>query len=90
MSTRHRGQPLICHGGPSPEARGLRILITHILIRAAKDATGRDPREQDEALDWLNSEEGRDIAQALGVHWTGDITAEDLRTRERYVYFRGD
>ena len=89
MQTRHRGQPLTGRSGPEPIIINLRALAIHILVRAAKDATGSDPYERTHALYWLNSEEGRGIAQVLGVNLAGGVTVDDLRSRERNTYFRG-
>lgn len=90
MQARHRGQPLTGHSGPAPLALAWYSLAVHILVRAARDAMSRDPWEQERALAWLNSDEGRAMARTLGVSWRGLLTADDLRARERNVYFRGD
>lgn len=89
MQTRHRGQPLTGHSDPEPITINLRALAIHILVRAARDATGNDPYERAHALRWLNSEEGRGVAQALGVCLGPELTVGDLNTRERNTYFRG-
>lgn len=90
MQARHRAQVFTGHSGPPPVDAGWRSLAVHVLVRAAKDVMGTDPWEQERALDWLNSTEGRDVARALGVHWDRPLTVDDLRKRERNVYFRGD
>lgn len=93
MQARHRGQPLTGRSGPHPIVRGLRALAVHVLVRAAKDATGSDPWERALALEWLNSDDGRAIARDLGLHWPGTkriLTTEDLRVPARYTYFEGD
>lgn len=88
MQAEHRGQPLTGHSGPEPITINLRTLAIHILVRAARDATGNDPYERIHALRWLNSEEGRGVAHAVGVR-LGQLTVDDLRTRTRNVYFQG-
>ncbi len=78
---------------PHPIAVNLRALAIHVLVRAAKDATGDDPWQRTLALEWLNSDEGRSMAQALGLYWPSTkrtLTTEDLRVPARYTYFEGD
>ena len=92
MQVRHRGQPLTGHSGPEPVAMNLRALAVHVLVRAAKDATSSDPWDRELALEWLNSEEGRAMAEALGLRWPAldrELTTEDLRVPARYTYFEG-
>lgn len=89
MQARHRGQVIIGRQGPHPIDVCLRALAAYVLVRATKDATSSDPREQADALAWLNSDEGRAMARALGVFWKQPLTAVDLQRRERNVYMRG-
>lgn len=93
MQARHRAQPIIGASAPHPVAQGLRALAVHVLVRAAKDATSSDPWERALALEWLNSDDGRAMAQALGLHWPASarpLTTSDLRVPARYTYFEGD
>lgn len=92
MQAKHRGQPLTGHSGPEPVAMNIRALAVHVLVRAAKDATSSDPWECALALEWLNSDDGRAMAEVLGLHWPAqgrELTAEDLRVPARYTYFEG-
>lgn len=67
-----------------------RVLAAHVLVRAACDATSNDPTQQQEALDWLNSESGRAVFDIFGLRITGAISAADLRVIKRNVYFNGN
>lgn len=93
MQARHRGQPLTGHSGPHPIDVCLRALAAYVLARAASDATNRrDPWEQEAALAWLNSREGREIARAFGLRWPNrrePLTAADLQAMKRNIYMRG-
>lgn len=66
-----------------------KTLAAHVLIRAAVDATGTNETEQQEALNWLNSQEGRAIIGIFGLIVPGAIRAEDLKVGKRNVYFNG-
>lgn len=66
-----------------------KTLAAHVLIRAAVDATGTNETEQQEALNWLNSQEGRAVLGIFGLIVPGAIRAEDLKVGKRNVYFNG-
>jgi len=90
---RNRGQALTGHSGPHPSAGGLRALAIQVLVQAAKDATASDPWQRQLALEWLNSDCGRGLAEALGLQWPARaklVTADSLRVPVRHTYFRGD
>lgn len=90
MQARHRGQqPDVGHGGPEPTAHVWRTLAVHVLVLAARDAVSQHPLEQADALAWLNSDEGRAMARALGVFWRQPLTPVDLQEVKRNAYFRG-
>lgn len=93
MQVKHRGRSITGHAEVHPAAQGLRALAASVLARAACDVAGRDPWLSEDALGWLNSEEGRAIAAAFGLLWPAkrrQITADDLRARQRNIYMRGD
>ena len=66
-----------------------KTLAAHVLIRAAVDATGTNEKEQQEALNWLNSQEGRSIIGIFGLIVPGAIRACDLKVGKRHIYFSG-
>lgn len=66
-----------------------KTLAAHVLIRATIDATGTNEKEQQEALNWLNSQEGRAVLGIFGLIVPGVIRAEDLRVQKRHIYFSG-
>jgi hypothetical protein len=89
---RHRGSPLIGHSGPHPIALGLRALAAHVLAMAAHDVLGSDPRLRDDALIWLNSDEGRAMARAFHLAWAERdrrLSLADLHAKRNF-YFQGD
>ena len=70
----------------------IRQLAIQLLVQAVRDAKGRQPQLQEAALRWLNSDEGREIAVALGLRWAAsgkEITADCLHGQRRNSYFRG-
>ena len=66
-----------------------RTLAAHVLIRAAVDATGTNEKEQEEALNWLNSADGRATLAVFGLIVQGTISPQDLRVVRRNVYYNG-
>lgn len=93
MQARHRGQPLTGVSSPHPIDLCLRALAACVLARAASDATNRrDPWLQEAALNWLNSDEGREMARAFGLRWPSrrePLTVADLQAMKRNIYMRG-
>lgn len=66
-----------------------RNLAVHVVVRAAIDAASSNERHKQEALNWLNSQEGRAIIGIFGLIVPGAIRAEDLKVGKRNVYFNG-
>lgn len=80
--------------GPSGDHffRNIRLLAIQLLVQAVRDVKGTEPQLQQAALRWLNSEEAREIALALGLRWAAsgkEITANALAPQRRNTYFRG-
>ena len=67
-----------------------RNLAVHVVVRAAIDAASSNERHKQEALDWLNSQEGRSIIAIFGLIVPGAISPQDLRVPTRNVYFNGN
>ena len=67
-----------------------KTLAAAVIIRATIDATaGTNEKEQQEALAWLNSQEGRGVIGIFGLILPGRINPNDLRVPTRNVYFSG-
>lgn len=84
-----KGEPVT---GRTATIDGVVMLAIQTLVQAVRDARGRCPREAGDALAWLNSEDGRELAEALGMtRWAKkrQITRDDLPTRVRNTYFGG-
>ena len=62
-------------------------LLGHVIIRATIDATGTNPKEQQDALDWLNSADGRAALGVFGLIVPGTISPQDLRVQRRNIYY---
>jgi len=90
---RTRSQSPIGPTEHDPVHVNLRQLAAQTLLQAVRDAKGHRPRLRDAALGWLNSDDGRAMATALGLRWgqaEEPITVESLPSRARHTYFRGD
>lgn len=86
-----RTAPMVGPGGDH-FVENIRQLAIQLLVQAVRDVKGRQPQLQEAALRWLNSDEGREIAVALGLRWAAsgkEITADCLRGQRRNSYFRG-
>lgn len=66
-----------------------KTLAANVIVRATIDATSSNERHKQEALNWLNSQEGRALIGIFGLIVPGAIKAEDLRIGKRNVYFNG-
>lgn len=80
--------------GPSGDqfVHNIRQLAIQLLVQAVRDVKGREPHLQQAALRWLNSDDARELALALGLRWAASgkkITADALAPARRNTYFRG-
>lgn len=89
-----RGAPLVGRVRPDPVALNLRILAMQLLLQAVRDAKwGATHWQREDALRWLNTDDARSIAGAFNLRLgrSGQpLTADDLPSRVRGTYFRGD
>lgn len=79
-------------GCSGPGIDGVKVLAIQVLAQAVRDARCRNPRLQHDAIDWLNTPEGRGLADALGVkRWRNKqrITWGDLPGQVRFTWFLG-
>lgn len=90
-----RATPLTGHH--VPDLTGPRLLGIFVVAQAIRDVTGPSrvagTHRRDHALYWLNSQEGRGIAGALGLPWAdkpAPITVEDLPPARQVKMFWGN
>lgn len=85
-----KGRVVVGHSAPAVD--GIKVLAIQVLAQAVRDARCRNPRQQRDAILWLNTPEGRDLAGALGVErWRNkrEITCRDLPGQVRFTWFDG-